>query len=47
MNFGLGGDFSVMLMSVRPNAPYRDWLKDEGTTLILAKYPEESGRSAS
>ena len=34
MNFGLGGDHSVILMSVRPNAPYRDQLEDGGTTLI-------------
>ncbi len=34
MNFGLGGTHSVILMSVRPNAPYRDRLEDGGTTLI-------------
>jgi hypothetical protein len=34
MNFGLGGNHSVILMSVRPNAPYRDRLEDGGTTLI-------------
>jgi HNH endonuclease len=34
MNFGLGGNHSVVLMSVRPNAPYRDRLEDGGTTLI-------------
>ena len=34
MNFGLGSDHSVVLMSVRPNAPYRDRLEDEGSTLI-------------
>lgn len=34
MNFGLGGNHSVILMSVRPNAPYRDKLEDGGTTLI-------------
>src|SRR5436190_6508111 len=34
MNFGLGGNHSVILMSVRPNAPYRDRLSDEGTTLV-------------
>ena len=34
MNLGLGSDPSVVLMSVRPNAPYRDRLEDEGTTLI-------------
>jgi hypothetical protein len=40
MNFGLGGDHSVMLMSVRPNAPYRDRLQDEGTTLIYEGHDE-------
>lgn len=34
MNFGLGGNHSVILMSLRPNAPYRDRLEDAGTTLI-------------
>jgi hypothetical protein len=34
MNFGVGGTHSVILMSVRRNAPYRDRLEDEGTTLI-------------
>lgn len=34
MNFGLGGNHSVILMSVRPNAPYRDRLEEGGTTLI-------------
>lgn len=34
MNFGLGGNHSVILMSVRPNAPYRDRIEDAGTTLI-------------
>ena len=34
MNFGLGGNHSVILMSVRPNAPYRDRLEDGETTLI-------------
>lgn len=34
MNFGLGGSHSVILMSVRRNAPYRDRLEDNGTTLI-------------
>jgi hypothetical protein len=29
MNFGLGGDHSMVLIPVRPNAPYRDRLKDE------------------
>lgn len=34
MNFGLGGNHSVILMSLRPGAPYRDRLEDGGTTLI-------------
>ena len=34
MNFGLGQTHSVILMSVRPNAPYRDRLEDGGTTLV-------------
>jgi HNH endonuclease len=34
MNFGLGGSHSVILMSVRRNAPYRDRLEDGGTVLI-------------
>lgn len=34
MNFGLGRTHSVILMSLRPNAPYQDRLEDGGTTLI-------------
>ncbi len=34
MNFRLGGDHSVVLMSVRPNAPYQDRIEDNGETLI-------------
>lgn len=34
MNFGLGGNHSVILMSIRPGAPYRDRLEDGGSTLI-------------
>lgn len=34
MNFGLGGNHSVVLMSLRSNAPYKDRLDDKGTTLI-------------
>ena len=34
MNFGLGKTHSVILMSVRPNAPYQDRIEDGGTTLI-------------
>lgn len=34
MNFDLGNGYSVILMSVRPNAPYRDRLEADGSTLI-------------
>src|SRR5215831_9622540 len=34
MNFGLSGNHSVILMSVRPNAPYEDELQEGGTVLI-------------
>ncbi len=34
MNFGIGGNHSVVLMSLRANAPYKDRLEDKGTTLI-------------
>jgi hypothetical protein len=34
MNFELGKGYSVILMSVRPTAPYRDLLDADGSTLI-------------
>ena len=34
MNFRMRGDHSVILMSVRKNAPYADRLEDNGETLI-------------
>ena len=34
MNFGLGGTHSVILMSLRRNAPYADRLEDDGSVLI-------------
>ncbi len=34
MNYHRGTDYSVILMSVRPNAPYRDRVEDDGVTLI-------------
>ena len=34
MNYHLGHTYSVILMSVRPNAPYRDVVVDDGATLI-------------
>jgi hypothetical protein len=40
MNFGLGGTHSVILMSVRPDAPYRDRFEDNGATLIYEGHDE-------
>src|SRR4051794_19422446 len=40
MNFGLGHNHSVILMSLRPNAPYRDRLEDGGTALIYEGHDE-------
>lgn len=34
MNFRLNRTYSVILMSVRPSAPYRDSVLDDGSTLI-------------
>ncbi|HKW96717.1 MAG TPA: HNH endonuclease [Bryobacteraceae bacterium] len=34
MNFDFRRGYSVILMSVRPNAPYRDRFQDDGATLI-------------
>jgi hypothetical protein len=34
MNYRLNHDHSVLLMSVRPNAPYADRVEDDGATLI-------------
>jgi hypothetical protein len=43
MNFGLGGNHSVILMSVRPGAPYRDQLEDGGSTLIYEGHDQPKG----
>lgn len=40
MNFGLGGNHSVILMSLRMNAPYDDELQDGGTVLIYEGHDE-------
>jgi hypothetical protein len=45
MNFGLGGNHSVILMSVRPNAPYKDKLEEGGTTLIYEGHDQPKGAS--
>lgn len=33
MNFGIGVGYSVVLMSVKPNAPYADRISDDGLTI--------------
>jgi hypothetical protein len=40
MNFRLGRAHSVILTSMRPGAPYRDRVEDEGTTLIYEGHDE-------
>ncbi|MDX1419750.1 MAG: HNH endonuclease [Rubricoccaceae bacterium] len=44
MNFGIGGDHSVILTSVRPNAPYNDRFEDGGTVLIYEGHDARRGR---
>lgn len=34
MNYKLGGNHSVILMSVQPGAPYADRFEDDGSTLV-------------
>src|SRR5271155_266858 len=46
MNYALGGSHSVILMSVRPNAPYRDTLADAGTTLIYEGHDQPRKRES-
>ena len=43
MNFGIGGNHSVILMSVRRTAPYRDRLEDGGTTLVYEGHDQPKG----
>ena len=40
MNFGLGKNHSVILMSVRPNAPYQDRLEEDGSVLVYEGHDE-------
>ena len=42
MNFRLKGKHSVVLMSRRPNAPYRDRVEDEGAVLIYEGHDIQS-----
>lgn len=43
MNFGLRGDHSLILMSLRPNAPYRDRIEEGGTVLIYEGHDQPKG----
>ena len=45
MNFGLGRNHSVILMSLRPNAPYQDRLEGDGTTLIYEGHDQPKSQS--
>jgi hypothetical protein len=40
MNFGIGGTHSVILMSLRANAPYNDRIEADGTVLIYEGHDE-------
>ena len=40
MNYRAGGDYSIILMSRRPNAPYRDRIEDDGATLVYEGHDE-------
>ncbi len=40
MNFGIGGTYSVLLMSVKPNAPYADRISDDGLTIYYEGHDE-------
>lgn len=40
MNYGLGGTHSVILMSLRSNAPYHDRLEENGSVLIYEGHDE-------
>jgi hypothetical protein len=45
MDFGVGGNHSVILMSLRRNAPYRDRIEGGGTTLICEGHDQPRGRN--
>lgn len=40
MNYALGRNHSVILMSLRPGAPYSDRIEDDGSTLIYEGHDE-------
>ncbi len=37
MNFEIRDGYSVVLMSVKPNAPYADRISDDGLTILLRR----------
>lgn len=43
MNFQLSGNHSVILMSIRPNAPYQDRVEDDGATIIYEGHDVSKG----
>lgn len=45
MNFRLHGKHSVILMSIRPNAPYADRVEDDGRVLIYEGHNEQRSLS--
>ena len=45
MNFELGAGCSVILMSVHPNAPYRDRFEDDGSTVIYEGHDAPRSRT--
>ena len=45
MNFNLGGNHSVILMSLRRNAPYQDRLEDDRETLIYEGHDAPRSRN--
>ena len=46
MNFRAGDGYSIILMSQRPNAPYRDRVEDDGATLIYEGHDEPRRQGA-
>lgn len=47
MNFRLKGHHSVILISVRPNSPYRDEVQDDGPVLIYEGHNEPKRKGIS
>lgn len=45
MNFRRGAEYSIILMSLRPNAPYRDAFENDGATLIYEGHDIPSGQT--